>query len=71
MKPKAIGLVVVLRGFADVYEPRHVDVRVVDIDNIKAGDGPALLPKGIGFEELVADAGIEDYVKFVKTEVTP
>ena len=61
---KAIGLVVIAGGVADVFTPTHVDVRVVDIDNIKAGDPPVELPSDIGFEELVARAEVGNYVKF-------
>lgn len=64
-KPKAIGLVVVLGGVAEVHAPRHVDIRVVDIDNIKAGDEPLELPAGVGFERLVKDACLDvSYVQF-------
>ena len=62
---KAIALVVVDRGSVDVYEPNHVDVRVVDLDNIKQGDDPTPLPPGVGFETLVLAAELvegEDYV---------
>lgn len=57
---KAIALVTVSGGVADVSAPEHVDVRVVDLDNIEAGDGPTELPRGIGFEALVAEAGLEE-----------
>lgn len=66
MRPKAIALVVVQGGVAEVYQPPHVDVRIVDIDNIERGDGPAELPKGVGFEELALEAGLQREVKFVK-----
>ena len=56
---KSIALVIVAGGVADVVQPPHVDVRVVDLDNIEAGDGPIELPDNIGFEELVAEAGLE------------
>lgn len=57
---KAIALVVVCGGVAEVYAPEHVDVRVVDLDNAMAGDDTNTgLPRGIGFEELAADAGLE------------
>lgn len=39
---KAIALVVVKGGFAEVYEPLHVDVRVVDLDINDARDLPWL-----------------------------
>lgn len=56
---KAIALVVVRGGVAEVYAPEHVDVRVVDLDNIESGDDPEPLPPGIGFEELAEGAGLE------------
>ena len=60
----AIGLVVVRGGVAALFSPSHVDLRLVDIDNIKAGDEKETLPMGIGFEKLVSDAGIQEYVTF-------
>ena len=57
---KAIALVVIRCGVAEVYEPRHVDVRVVDLDNIKAGDGPGELPAGMGFEALCRRAWLDN-----------
>lgn len=57
---KAIALVVVYRGVAEVYAPPHVDVRVVDLDNIQGGDPAPELPCGIGFEELAREAGLVD-----------
>ncbi len=57
---KATGLVVVRKGVAEVYEPLHVDIRVVDIDNIGAGDQKVKLQPGIGFEELAKQAGVEE-----------
>ena len=65
---KAISLTVVYKGVAETYAPEHVDARVVDCDNIDCGDGKVLLPKGVGFEELVKDAGLWNYVKFVEDE---
>lgn len=62
---KAICLVVVAGGVAEEYTPEHVDCRIVDCDNIGAGDEPAELPRGMGFEALVERAGLtegEDYV---------
>lgn len=56
---KAIALVVVRGGVADVYAPEHVDVRVVDLDNISTGDDPEPLPQDVGFDELVEEAGLE------------
>lgn len=60
----AIGLVVVSGGVAYTYSPSHVLVRVVDVDNIKGGDEKVELPPGIGFEELVREAQVEDLVTF-------
>jgi len=57
---KAIALIVVNKGFADTYAPDHVDVRVVDLDI----GWKEKLPAGVGFEELVAEAGVEKYVEF-------
>ena len=56
---KAICLVVVSGGVAECYEPEHVDCRIVDLDNIRAGDPAAELPRGVGFEELAERAGLE------------
>lgn len=66
---KAIALIVVHGGVAYAYAPEHVDVRIVDRDNMDSdGEGnpepKEQLPAGVGFEELVADAGIEEYVRF-------
>lgn len=63
---KAVALVVVVGGVAEVYAPEHVDARVVDIDNIGAGDPKAQLPKGVGFEHLVKQAGCRKYVTYAK-----
>ena len=57
---KAIALIVVNKGFANTYAPDHVDVRVVDQDI----ERKEKLPAGVGFEELVAEAGVEKYVEF-------
>jgi len=56
---KAIGLVTVLGGVAYITQPEHVDIRLVDLDNVGEGGGPVRLPAGIGFEEL---AGLADLV---------
>lgn len=64
---KAIALVVVRGGVAEVYEPLHVDCRVVDLDNWHSDGEQTFLPRGIGFEELIAEAFIDPAaVKFVK-----
>jgi hypothetical protein len=63
----AIALVIVHGGVAGVCEPSDVDVRIVDLDGIKAGDPPVELPAGIGFEELCKEAGLDDKaVRFVR-----
>ena len=62
---KAITLVIVHGGVADVAAPAHVDVRVIDQDNIAAGDGPTELPRDIGFEALVEEAGMVEGNDFV------
>ena len=58
---RTIALVVVERGMAEVYQPLHADVRVVDVDSIRAGDPRPVLPGA--FAKLVADAGVEEYVE--------
>ena len=60
----AIGLVVVSGGEAEEYTPEHVNVQIVDLDNIRAGDDRVKLPSGLGFEHLVAIAGIKEFVVF-------
>lgn len=55
---KSIALIVVKGGVAYAYAPEHVDVRVVDRDDIEA-EVPYELPPGIGFEELAVEAGLE------------
>jgi hypothetical protein len=55
---KAIALVVVRGGVAEAYAPEHVDVRVIDLDNIARGEDPEGLPRGVGFEALADEAGI-------------
>ena len=67
-RPPAIGLVTVSGGVAETYAPKHVCVMVVDIDNIKAGDGKTALPAGVGFEQLVELAWVQDCVEFVPAE---
>jgi len=62
----APALVIVHGGVADVAESSACDVRVIDQDNIEAGNPPTELPRGVGFEALVAAcSGLtegEDYV---------
>ena len=65
---KAICLVVVDGGVAYTYAPEHVDVRMVDADNIEAGDEPTVLPRGVGFEKLVEDAGLTEGPFFIWEE---
>lgn len=63
---KAIGLVVVRGGVAYAYAPTHVDLRIVDTDNQNdRGEPKVQLPKDVGFEALVAEAGIQACVEFV------
>lgn len=62
---KAICLVVVSGGVAYTYHPLHVECQVVDQDNIRdAGEGPTELMRGVGYEQLVIDAGLEEGVDF-------
>ncbi len=61
---KAIALVIVAGGVADEVAPPHVDVRIVDIDNIKAGDSPPGLPRDVGFEDLVRRAQLIEGEEF-------
>ena len=64
---KAVCLVVVSGGVAWVYAPEHVDCRVVDMDNIGAGDPPEELPD-IGFRELAAEAELVEGEHFTITK---
>lgn len=64
----SIALVVVSGGVAEVFQPLHVDVRVVDLDNIhdrNEGDAPEKLPRNVGFEHLVKGAGLKEGAEFV------
>ena len=63
--PKSIGLVVVSRGVAQEYTPRHVDIRIVDLDNIDGGDSPEVIPADCGFEVLCDQAGLIEGKDFV------
>lgn len=56
---KAICLVVVSRGVAEVYAPEHVDCRVIDLDALESGDSMETLPPNIGFEALCDEAGLD------------
>ncbi len=64
----AIGLVVVDRGCARTFAPLHVDLRLVDLDDIRRGDFPPVLPTGIGFEELATRAGVSGSVRWEMCE---
>ena len=61
---KAICLIVVTGGVAYSHAPEHVDVRIADLDNADAGDDLETLPRGVGFEKLVEDAGLEEGLDF-------
>ena len=62
-----VALVVVDGGVACEYEGKGAYVRIVDLDNIRAGDPPVELPAGIGFEDLCAKAHLDGKsVRFVK-----
>jgi hypothetical protein len=65
---KAICLVVVDSGVAYDYTPLHVDCRIIDRDNIEAGDEPVELPRGVGFEKLVEEAGLSEGADFTWEE---
>jgi len=67
MQEKAVALVVVLGGVAYTYAPRHVDIRVVDMDNLEDPDEKhkVQLPAGVGFEHLAEEACVNDYIEFV------
>lgn len=63
----SIRLVVVCGGVAYAHASTHMDLRIVDTDNQNdRGDPKVQLPAGVGFEELVAEAGVEKYVEFCK-----
>lgn len=64
---KAVCLVVVSGGVAECYEPRHVDCRIVDLDDLAAGGKPVGLPSGIGFEDLAVEAGLLNGTHFTMT----
>lgn len=63
---KAIALIIVHGGVAYPYAPDHVDVRVIDRDDVHAGGDIDPLPAGIGFEALVEEAGLTGEVPFKK-----
>lgn len=65
---RAICLVVVRGGVAEVYAPEHVDCRVVDLDDAEGWHGPHIpntLPRDIGFEALVAEADLIEGTDYV------
>jgi len=51
-------LIVVKGGVAEIYQPRHARAILVDCDDISQGGDLFELPKGIGFEKLVQEAGL-------------
>lgn len=62
-----VALVVIKGGAAEILEHEPTCIRIVDLDNIQAGDPPVELPAGIGFEELVKKAGLDrKAVRFIK-----
>lgn len=67
---KAIALVIVYRGVAEVVAPDHVDVRVIDQDNIGAGDAPPEFPRGVGWEHELARSGMEEGKDYTWEEVS-
>lgn len=66
---KALVLVTVYGGVAEAYNDEKSQVFVVDIDNIKMGDEKAVLPAGVGFEELVDAANAGEWVVFERKRV--
>lgn len=62
---KAICLILVRGGVAYPVAPPHVDCRVIDRDNIEAGDYPVALPRGVGFETLVEEHGLIERIDYV------
>jgi len=58
---KAVALVVVRGGVAYAYAPLHVDLQIIDMDNVEdRGGKPVHLPINIGFEELVLEADVPE-----------
>lgn len=65
MQDKPIALVVVSGGVAWSYTRNMQELHIVDLDDIREDGGyKPELPPGIGFEELVKEAGLEDFVEF-------
>lgn len=54
-------LIVVDKGVAQVFAPSHVDARVVDLDTVRAGGGPAVLPNDPRWRELARIAGLDRF----------
>jgi len=52
-------LVVVRGGMAEVISEGKVEVAVIDVDNIEAGEGPGCLPSDEGWERLVSRLELE------------
>ena len=64
MSEPAIVLVLIRGGCAYPYS-NNATVKIVDADSIWEGEDPKVkLPRGVGFEELVQEAGCEDSVEF-------
>jgi len=62
---KAIELVMRIHGKIYAYMPEHVDIRIVDVNAIEAGEPKTQLPLGMDFKHLVAVTAIDDYVEFI------
>ena len=58
---KVAVLIVVRGGIAYEYTRDFVDVRIVDMDNIEAGDGPTELPDAPAWRALAEQAGLTNY----------
>jgi len=66
---RAKVLVVVNGGVADSYESGEVDVQIIDLDILKVSTHRRKdIPAGMGFEELVSKADVDDWVTFTKEE---
>lgn len=67
----APAIVIVHGGVGEVIEGQGADVRVIDQDNIAAGDPPMSLPRGEGFEALLARcSGLVEGHDYVWEETT-
>jgi len=59
-------LVVVQGGVAEIVEGGHAAAILVDIDNIRAGDPPVDIPRGVGYEALVKKMRLDpSYIRWV------